>query len=101
MKMEFPPYTHRPDAKWEEVRYREIGLLDDTLERYCETLRSAYPAGDAHFALFEAVHRDDFFSASQYDRRPARVALECLLRDEAVRAAFSSFREVKPLTLEI
>ncbi len=67
MTLEFPSYTPRRDAKWQEIRYRQIPFADTRLDSYRNALGSIYVNGGSDFAVFEATNRDDFLSAYQFD----------------------------------
>ena len=85
---EHPAYQPRPDAKWDEIQYREIDFVDNRIEDYCAALKGIYLNGNAKFAAFEATSRDDYFSASHYDHRGFEVQIRTFLSYPTVELPF-------------
>jgi hypothetical protein len=89
MTIQFPSYTLRREAKWQEIQYREIPFSEIRLSNYSDALGSIYLNGRSDFAAFEAVNRDDLFSAYQCDHCGSRIPVEGLLSQAALFPQFS------------
>ena len=87
MGHEIPVFRKRPEARWQDVKYRRIDFSHPDIDRYCATLRQAYTNGSVDYAAFEAIDPDEFLSAYHCDFCDSRVPLTCFLESNVVAEA--------------